>query len=337
MKAIVQRRYGPPDAVLELREIERPVPGDDEALVRVHAASLHPDVWHVVRGWPRVLRIMGAGLRRPKRPVPGTDLAGRVEAVGRDVTELRPGDEVFGESIKVSQWVNGGAFAEYAAVHQDSLALKPASITFEEAAAVPTSGSIALANLRDQARLRPGQRVLINGAGGGVGIFAVQLAKAFGAEVTGVDRTDTLDMLRSLGADHVIDYTEEDFTQGRARYDLVVDIPGNRPFSEVRRALTPDGSYVLIGHDHYGASGGRWFGSLPRVLKLVVMSPFVRQLPRVTFSTPSKKETMAVLKGLIEAGEVRPVVDRTFPLREVPQAIRYLAEGRARGKIVITV
>ena len=337
MKAIVQRRYGSPDAVLELREIDLPVPKDDEVLVRVRAASLHPDVWHVVRGWPRILRVMGAGLRRPKNPVPGTDLAGRVESVGKDVTELCPGDEVFGESIKVSQWVNGGTFAEYAAVPQDSLALKPPGITFEEAAAVPTSGSIALTNLRDQARVQPGQRVLVNGAAGGVGIFLVQLAKAFGAEVTAVDRTDTLDMLRSIGADQAIDYTEEDFTRGGERYDLIVDIPGNHPFSEVRRALTPDGSYVLIGHDRYGASGGRWFGSLPRFFRLVAMSPFVRQLPRVSFSTPSKKESMAVLKELIEAGKLTPIVDRTYPLSEVPQAIRYLEEGRARGKIVIRV
>jgi NADPH:quinone reductase-like Zn-dependent oxidoreductase len=235
MKAIVQENYGSPD-VLELKDIDMPMVNDDEVLVRVHAASVHPDVWHLVRGLPYVLRIMGAGLLKPKNPVPGTDMAGHVESVGKDVTRFRPGDEVFGESVRGHQWHNGGAYAEYVSVAEDQLALKPADITFEQAAAIPTSGLIALQGLRHQGQLQPGQKVLINGAGGGVGAIAVQLAKAYGAEVTGVDSTGKLDLLRSLGADQVIDYTQEDFTQGGERYDLIVDIPGNHSFSECRRA-----------------------------------------------------------------------------------------------------
>lgn len=251
MKAIVQERYGSPD-VLELREIDEPAVKDDEVLVRVRATSLHPDVWHVLHGRPYVLRIMGAGLRRPKNPVPGTDLAGRVEAVGTAATRFRPGDEVFGESAKGHQWHNAGAYAEYAAVPEDVLEPKPANLTFEQAAAVPTSGSIAYQGVRLQGRVQAGQRVLINGAGGGVGSFAVQLAKAFGAEVTGVDRGRKLDVIRSIGADHVIDHTREDFTRTGERYDVIVDIPGNRTIADCRRALTPKGAYVLIGHEGFG-------------------------------------------------------------------------------------
>ncbi len=336
MKAIVQDKYGSLD-VLELREIDKPVVKDDEVLVRVHAASVHPDVWHVVRGLPYVLRIMGAGLLKPKNSVPGTDVAGHVESVGKNVTQFQPGDEVFGESVRGHQWHNGGAYAEYVSVPEDALALKPDNITFEQAAAVPTSGFIALQNLPNEGRLQPGQSVLINGAGGGVGAFAVQLAKAYGANVTGVDSTRKLDMVRSLGADRVIDYTQEDFTQSGVRYDLILDIPGNHPFSDCRRALTPEGTYVLIGHDHYGDAGGRWLGSLPYFIKLVVLSPFVSQLPDLSFSMPSKKDSMAVLKEFIEAGKITPVIDRTYPLSEVPEAIRYLEEGHAQGKVVITV
>ncbi len=336
MKAIVQNKYGSPDA-LELREIDKPVVGDDEVLVRVHAASVHPDVWHVVRGFPYVLRIMGAGLLKPKNPVPGTDLAGSVESVGKNVTQFQQGDEVFGESIDNFQWTNGGAYAEYASVPEDHLAVKPAGITFEQAAAVPTSGYIALMNLRDQGKVQPGHKVLINGAGGGVGALALQLAKAYGAEVTGVDSTGKLDMVRSLGADHVIDYTNEDLTQRGERYDLIFDVPGNHSLSEWRRALTPEGTYVLIGHDHFGQFGRRWLGSLPRFFKLAVMSPFVSQLPDLNFSMPSKKDCMAVLKGSIEAGKITPVIDRTFPLSEVPEAIRYLEGGHACGRVVITM
>ncbi len=314
-----------------------PVAKDDEVLVRVRAASVHADVWHVVTGRPYVLRLMGAGLRKPKMPVPGTDVAGQVESVGNGVTRFHLGDDVFGESVRGQQWQNGGAFAEYVSVPEDALALKPENISFEQAAAVPTSGSIALQNLRREGRLQPGQRVLVNGAGGGVGAIAVQLAKAYGAEVTGVDGTKKLDMVRSLGAEHVIDYTQDDFTQGQNRYDLIFDIPGNRPFSQCRRALTPEGTYVLIGYHDYGSSGGRWFGTLPYFFKLVVMSPFVSQLPDLNFSMPNKKDTMAVLREFIEAGKITPVLDRTFPLRDVPEAIRHLARGHALGKVVITV
>lgn len=337
MKAIVQHKYGSPDDVLELQDIDKPVVMADEVLVRVHAASVHPDVWHVVRGIPYVLRIMGAGLRKPKNRVPGTDVAGHVESVGKNVTQFQPGDQVFGESIKGYQWVNGGAYAEYVSVPADRLALKPAGITFEQAAAVPTSALIALRSLRVEGKVRSGQRVLINGAGGGTGTFAVQLAKAFGADVTGVDSTRKLDMLRSIGADRVIDYTQEDFTASGQRYDLILDVPGNHSFSECKRALTPEGTYVLIGHDHFGDSGRRWLGSLPRAFKLMLMSRFVKQLPAVSFSTPSKKDSMALLKELIEAGKITPVVDRTYQLRDVPEAIRYMETGHAQGKVVITV
>ena len=341
----MQDSYGPTD-LLEVRDVQAPVVGDDEVLVRVRAASVHPDVWHVVSGRPYVLRLMGSGLRRPKNRVPGTDMAGQVEAVGRTVTRWRPGDEVFGETVTGYQWHNGGAFAEYVSVPQDALARKPANITFEQAAAVPTSGLIALHNLR-QGRLKPGQRVLVNGAGGGVGAFAVQLAKANGATVTGVDAAGKLDLVRSLGADRVIDYaqqdytqqdyTQQDFTRSDQRYELIFDVVGNRPFRQCRRALTGDGAYVLIGHDGFGASAGRWLGSLPRVLGLVALSPFIRQLPAINFSLPDKLDSMAVLKGHLEAGELTPIVDRTFSLTEVPEALRYLQTGQARGKIVISI
>lgn len=336
MKAIIQDKYGSLD-VLVLREIDKPLVKDDEVLVRVRAASVHPDVWHVVRGLPYVLRLMGAGLFKPKNSIPGTDVAGHVEVVGKNVKDFKPGDEVFGETHRGLQWRNGGAFAEYVSVPEDALALKPANVTFEQAAAVPTSGLILLLNLRDGTQVKLGQKVLINGAGGGVGTLAVQIAKAHGAEVTGVDSTEKLDMLRSIGADQVIDYTQEDFTQSSERYDLIVDIPGNHSLSECRRALTTKGTYVLIGHDHFGKSGHFFLGSLPRFLKLMVMSPFVSQLPDLSFSLPSKKDSMAVLREFIEDGKIIPVVDRTFPLNEVPEAIRYLQEGHARGKVIITV
>jgi NADPH:quinone reductase-like Zn-dependent oxidoreductase len=244
---------------------------------------------------------------------------------------------VFGETIKGYQWTNGGAYAEYASIPEGALAPKPANITLEQAAAVPTSGLIALQNLPDEERLQPGQSVLVNGAGGGVGALAVQIAKAYGANVTGVDDTEKLEMVRSLGADRIIDYTQEDFTQSDERYDLIFDIPGNHPISACRRVLNPDGKYILIGHDRFGQGAGRWFGSIPRVLKLVALSPFVSQLPTPNFSMPAKKDQMVVLKDLLEAGKITPVIDRTYPLRELPEAIRYLEEGHARGKVVITV
>jgi NADPH:quinone reductase-like Zn-dependent oxidoreductase len=336
MKAIVQDRYGAPEAVLSLREIDRPVVADDEVLVRVSAASVHPDVWHVVCGQPVVLRFMGSGIRRPKRTVPGTDVAGTVVSVGAGVTGFEPGDEVFGETIRGQQWRNGGAFAEYVSAPAQALALKPARVTFEQAAAVPTAGLIALMNLQ-QAGLRSGQDVLVNGAAGGVGSIAVQVAKANGAAVTGVDSTEKLELVRSLGADRVIDYTREDFTRGDDRYDLIFDVPGGHRLADCRRVLKPDGIYVLIGHDHFGRVGRRWLGSLPTFVKLMSMSLVVKQLPRPDFKTPPKQEQMAILAELLEAGSLTPVVGRTYPLAEVPEAIRRLAAGDTLGRIVITV
>ncbi len=334
MRAVVQDRYGSPDA-LELQEIDEPVAGHDEVLVRVHAASVHPDVWHVIHGVPYVLRIMGAGVRKPKNPVPGIDMAGRVESVGAKVTRFRPGDDVFGEIIRGIQWKNGGAFAEYATAPEAKLELKPANLTFEQSAAVPTSALIALQAVRHQGHVRPGHKVLINGAGGGVGTFAVQLAKADGAEVTGVDSTSKLDLIRSIGADRVTDYTQEDFTRSGERYDVIVDIPGTRSFSDLRRALTREGTYVYIGHD-LGGSRARWIGGIGRFIRLALLNPFVNQQmnPRIEKGTGAP---LVVLKELIESGELTPAIDRTFPLSEVPEAIRYLESGDVRGKIVITV
>lgn len=336
MKAIVQRTYGSPN-LLTLEEVDEPPIGDDQVLVRVRAASVHPDVWHVVRGRPYVLRIMGAGVSKPKSPIPGTDMAGVIEAVGENVTQFAPGDDVFGETSRGMQWINGGAYAESVSALADSLAVKPPTVTFEEAAAVPTSGLIAYQGIHYQGDIEPGQAVLVNGAGGGVGTFAVQLANAYGAEVTGVDSTEKLEMIESIGADHVIDYTAEDFTHRSERYDFLLDIAGNHSFGECRRVLASDGKYVLIGHDHYGAVGRRVFGSLPRFLTLMVMSPFVSELFEMGFSTPPKSESLAMLREFLESGELRPIVDRTFPLRGVPDAIRYLESGRVRGKVVISI
>lgn len=335
MKAVVQHEYGSQD-LLELAERDTPVPEVDEVLVRVRAASVHPDVWHVVRGLPYVLRLMGGGLLAPNNPVPGTDVSGRVKAVGENVIRFDPGDEVFGETIRGHQWTNGGAYAEYVAAPAEALALKPPVLTFEEAAAVPTSGLIALQGVHYQGQVQSGQKVLINGAGGGVGTFAVQIAKASGADVTGVDSTEKLDTIRSIGADHLIDYSREDFTNGEERYDLIVDIPGNHPFSACRQVLSPAGTYVLIGHDGFGAID-HLFGSIPRMVKLMVLSPFIDQLVGIRRSTPSKSDSMTVLKEFLEAGNITPLVDKTFPLSDVPEAIRYLESGQPQGKIVISV
>jgi NADPH:quinone reductase-like Zn-dependent oxidoreductase len=335
MKAIIQDNYGPPYDVLRLQEIVMPAVGDSDVLVRVRAASVHADIWHVVTGQPNVLRLMGGGFFRPRNPVPGTDMAGIVEAVGRNATRFRPGDEVFGETVKANQWTNGGAFAEYVSVHQDALEFKPGNISFEQAAAVSTSGLIVLNNLQGQRSIRPGQKVLINGAAGGVGSIAVQIAKAAGALVTGVDRTAKLEMVRSLGADRVIDYRSEDFTRLGERYDLIIDIASTLSLADSRRALAPTGIYVLIGHDHYGKAGRRVLGSLPRFFLLAAISPFLRQLPKMFFAPLDRRETMHVLKELLEAGKLTPVIDRTFPLSKVPEAIRYLQEGTACGKIII--
>jgi NADPH:quinone reductase-like Zn-dependent oxidoreductase len=334
MKAIVQDHYGSPND-LELREVEKPAVGDDEVLVRVRAASIHPDVWHVVAGHPYVLRLMGAGSLRPKNPIPGTDMAGIVESAGKSVTRFRPGDPVFGETIAKQQWINGGAYAEYVSAPQDSLALKPDNVTFEQAASVPSSGYITLQNLRDRSRLEPGHAVLINGAGGGVGSLALQIAKAYGAHVTAVDSTGKLEMLRSLGADEVIDYTQEDFTRLGLRYDLIFDIPGNRPFSTFRRALKPDGRYVPIGHEHYGTSRRRLFGLIPHFLKLMFLSRFVKQLRGPGIPLPTKREAMTVLRELLDSGKITPIVDSTYPLSEVHEAFRHMMEDETKGKVIL--
>jgi NADPH:quinone reductase-like Zn-dependent oxidoreductase len=325
MKAIVQYKYGSPDDVLELQDIDKPVVKDDEVLVRVHATTVAGDDWHIMRGLPYVARI-ATGLFRPrKNSVPGRDVAGRVEAVGTNVTQFQPGDEVFG-------WCDG-AFAEYVSVSEDALALKPANLTLEQAAAVPISAFTALQALRDKGQIQPGQKVLIIGASGGVGTFAVQLAKAFGAEVTGVCSTRNVDMVRSIGADHVIDYTQEDFTQSGQRYDLILDMVGNRSLSDCRRALNPRGTLVIVG---WGTRGGPRIMGMDRTVRALVLSPFVRQRLRALFHTNSK-EDLATLKEFIEAGKVTPVISARYPLSEVPEAIRHFEAGHARGKVVITV
>ena len=323
MKAIVQDTYGSTD-VLELRDIDKPEVADDEVLVRVHAAGVDRGVWHVMTGLPYPIRLAGYGLRAPKTPVPGADVAGVVEAAGKDVTRFQPGDEVFG--------IGKGAFAEYARAPENKLAPKPANLTFEQAAVVAISGLPALQGLRDHGKVRPGQKVLIIGASGGVGTYAVQLAKVFGAEVTAVCGSTKVDMVRSLGADHVIDYTREDFAEGEQRYDVILDIGGNSSLSRLRRALAPKGTLVIAG----GETGGRWLGGYDRQLRALLLSRFVGQ-KLTTFISKENHEDMLVLKELIESGKITPVIDRTYPLTEAPQAIRYVEEGHARGKVVITV
>jgi len=323
MKAIVRDKYGPPD-VLELRDIEKPQIGDDEVLVRVHAAGVDRGVWHVMTGLPYPIRLAGYGLRAPKNPVIGADLAGVVEAVGRSVTRFQPGDEVFG--------IGKGSYAEYVCALENKLAPKPANLTSEQAAVLAISGLTALQGLRDKGKMLPGQKVLVIGASGGVGTYAVQIAKAFGAQVTGVCSTTKVEMVRSMGADHVIDYTREDFAEGEQRYDLILDIGGNSSLARLRHVLTPTGTLVITG----GETDGRWLGGTDRQLRAFALSPFVSQ-KLGTFVSSENHGDMIVLKELIEAGKVTPVIDRRFPLAEAPKAIRYLEEGHAQGKVVITV
>jgi NADPH:quinone reductase-like Zn-dependent oxidoreductase len=324
MRAIVQDAYGEAD-VLRLAEIDRPAIGDDEVLVRVHAAGVDQGAWHLMAGLPYPVRLAGYGVRAPKTPVRGRELAGRIEAVGRGVTTLRPGDEVFG--------VAEGAFAEYAPAAAAKLAPKPGGLTFQQAAALPISGLTALQAVRDQGRVTAGDRVLVIGASGGVGSFAVQIAKAFGAEVTGVASTGKVDLVRSLGADHVVDYRlGDDLGAGERGYDVIIDTGGNRPLSVLRRALTPTGTLVLVGAE----TGGRWLGGTDRQLRAMVLSRFVRQRLR-TFIASEKAADLLALSALVESGAVTPAVDRTFPLAETPAAIRHMREGKARGKVVIDV
>jgi NADPH:quinone reductase-like Zn-dependent oxidoreductase len=327
MKAIVRDSYGSPD-VLELTDIDKPEPGDDEVLLRVHAASVNPADWHILRGAPYIAR-MQFGLRKPKDRVLGCDVAGRVEAVGKDVTMLQPGEEVFG-----SPFMHGlGAFAEWVCISEDLLAPKPAALSFEQAAAVPLAASTALQGLRDQGRIEPGHKVLIIGASGGVGTFAVQIAKSFDAEVSGVCSTRNVEMVRALGAEHVIDYTQEDFTHsGQKKYDLIFQLAGTLSPSECRRALSTNGTLVISS----GESEGRWIGPVDRVIKAHVLSAFVSQ-KMASFTVKPNREDLQLLKQFIEDGTLTPVIDRTYPLAQVPEAIGYLEEGHARGKVVITV
>ena len=319
---IIRDGYGSVE-VLRLAETGKPVAREGEVLVRVLAAGVDQGVWHLMTGTPYAMRLAGFGIRAPKNPLLGYDVAGRVEAVGPRVTEFRPGQEVFGTCR--------GSFAEYAVAPADRLLPKPDNVSFEQAASVPISGFAALQAVREHGGVRSGQRVLIIGAGGGVGTFAVQIAKADGAEVTGVCSASKAELVRSIGADHVIDYTREDFVDGRNRYDVILDIAGNRSLSELRRALTPRGTLVIVG----GEDAGKWLG-IRRQLRAAALSPFVRQKLGF-FISKERPEDLEELRKLLEAGTIRPVVDKTFPLEEVPAAIQYLRDGRARGKIVVVI
>ncbi len=323
MKAAVYTRYGPPD-VVQIAEVEKPVPKDDEVLIKVRAASVNPLDWHLMRGMPYLVRIP-VGLRKPKDKRLGVDVAGQVEAVGRNVAQFNPGDEVFG--------VCRGALAEYACASEAALAMKPRNVTFEQAASAPIAAFTALQGLRDKGHIQPGQKVLINGAAGGVGTFAVQIAKSFGADVTGVCSTRNVDMVRSIGADRVIDYTQEDFTKSGQRYDLFFDCVGNHSLSASRRVLNPKGIYIPV-----GGSAGRWMiGPLARSITALVLSRFVSQKLVIFFLAKASKEDLTVMRELMEAGKVTPVIDKRYNLSEVSDAIRYLEAGHARGKVVITL
>ena len=325
MKAIVYEKYGPPD-VLQLKEVEKPTPKDDEVLIKVHAASANPADWHLLRATPFFARL-AVGLLKPKYKILGCDIAGRADAVGRNVKQFHPGDEVFGDRFACG-W---GGFAEYVAVAENRIALKPANLTFEEAAAVPLAAFTALQGLRDKGQIQSGQKVLINGASGGVGTFAVQIAKSFGAEVTGVCSTRNLDMVRSIGADHVIDYTQEDFTKNGQTYDLIYCAVGNRSAADYKRALNPNGICVVAG-----------FTTMSHMLfQVVFLGAWVsmtgsKKIGAMGTVIPNK-EDLVFIKELLETGKVVPVIDRRYPLSETAEAIRYLEEGHAQGKVVITV
>ena len=315
MKAIVALKYGSPD-VLELVDVEKPTPKDYQVLVKVHAASVNAYDWHMLEGKPFLARLMGGGLLKPRNKMPGSDIAGRIEAVGSNVKEFHVGDGVFGFCV--------GGFAEYACAREDLLVLKPANVTFEEAAATPLAGLTALQGLRDKGKIQPGQKVLINGASGGVGTFAVQIAKSFGAEVTAVCSTGKMDTARSIGADHVIDYTKEDFTRSGQRYDLILATAGHHSIFDYKRALSPKGIYIFVG------------GS--RIIQTMTLGPLISKMGNKKMGffimKPNKKD-LVFMKDLLEAGKVKPVIDRRYPLSEVPEALRYLEEGHATGKIVI--
>ena len=323
MKAIVYEKYGPPE-VLQLKEVEKPSPKEDEVLVKVHAASVNYSDWAFVRGEPFMVRLMGSGLLKPKYKIPGYNIAGRVEAVGVNVKQFQPGDEIFGDLGLCGR----GGFAEYVSVPENALALKPANMTFEEAAAAPEGAVVALGGLRDKGQIQPGQKVLIIGASGGIGTFAVQIAKSFGAEVTGVCSTRNLDMVRSIGADDVIDYTQEDFTQSGQRYDLILATAGFRSIFDYKRALSPNGIYVSTG------------GSMAQTFQSMLLGPFISMTGTKKMGAhtmrPNQKDLVFV-KELVEAGKIVPVIDRRYPLSETAEALRYYGEGHSQGKTVITV
>jgi NADPH:quinone reductase-like Zn-dependent oxidoreductase len=323
MKAIVYTKYGPPD-VLELREVQKPAPNDDEVLIKVHAASVNAADWHLLTADIFLVRLMTGGPLKPKNTILGADVAGRVEAVGRNVKQFRPGDAVFGDVFGHGS----GSFAEYVSAPESALALKPANLSFEQVAAAPLAVITALQGLRDKGQIRPGQKVLINGASGGVGTFAVQLAKYFGAEVTAVCSARNVDQARSIGADHVIDYTQEDFTQNGQQYDLILAANGYHPLSDYQRALTPTGSYVMAGGAPAQLFEALLLGSLMSLRGGKKMG---------ALSAKSNQKDLTFMKELLEAGKVVPVIDRCYPLSEVPEALRYLGAGHARGKVVITV
>lgn len=323
MKAIVQDAYGSPDA-LKLENVDEPIPQDDEVLVRVHASSVNPYDWHLMRGKPYLARTQ-VGLLRPKHPIPGADMAGRVEGVGKDVTEFRPGDEVFSEA-------GSGAFAEFVCVRTDRLAVKPSNVSFELAAAVPMAGLTALQGLRDKGQVQSEDRVLVNGASGGVGTLAVQIAKSFGAHVTAVTSTTNVDLVRSIGADDVVDYTKEDFTQGAQRFDVILDTIGNHRLSHVKRALAPDGIFVAVGKSDMGD----WIGPLAFLGSLFVSS-ILGKHKMVPLLAKVNQEDLEALAGLLESGAIAPVIDRQYELANVADAIRYIEEGHAKGKVVISV
>ena len=325
MKAVVYYNYGSPD-VLQLEEVEKPVPTDNQVLVKVRAVSINPYDWHFMEGVPYIARVLGFGPLKPTSPRLGVDFAGTVEAVGKNVTQFKQGDEVFGGK--------GGAFAEYLVINEKFLVAKPANITFEQAGSVQIAGLTALQGLRDKGKIQPGQKVLINGASGGVGTFAVQIAKSMGAHVTGVCSGRNVELVRSLGADHVIDYTKEDFTKGGQRYDVILDNVGNRSLSESRRVLTPNGRYVLVGGG--GVNDNRWIGPFGAVIKTLLVKPFISQEMNMMMSEV-KKEDLTLLVELMQSGKVKPVIDKTYPFSEIREAIRYVETGRARGKVVVTL
>jgi NADPH:quinone reductase-like Zn-dependent oxidoreductase len=326
MKAVVYTEYGSPD-VLEIREIKKPTPNDDQVLVKVRAVAINPLDWHFMEGKPYIVRAMTGGMRKPKSPQLGVDLAGEVEAVGKNVTQFKPGDEVFGTG-------HGAAFAEYVCANKTKLVLKPANVTFAEGAAVPIAALTALQGLRDYGKIQPGQKVLINGASGGVGTYAVQIAKTLGAEVTGVCSTRNVELVKSLGADHVIDYTREDFTKGNERFDVILDNVGTQPLSGFKRILKPNGILVMIGGG--GPNDGKWIGPMARPIKAKLMSPFVSQKMRMMLAE-IRQEDLATMADLMQSGKVKSVIDRTYPLGQVREAMRYLEQGHARGKVILTV